>query len=103
MGLGRLDLSSSGGGGTGVETPRLIERRRRRGLLGAAAAALAVVVIGGAGVQVRNLVQGIADRAGGGTVDRSGPVLLQSVNDLSRYQAATGSSQLIVDLQKHSC
>ncbi|WP_067910555.1 DUF4230 domain-containing protein [Actinomadura rubrobrunea] len=34
------------------------------------------------------------------TRDRSGPVLLQSIRDLSRYEAASGSFQVIVDLEK---
>jgi hypothetical protein len=51
-------------------------------------------------IEVRNLVQAIGDRASGRTVDRSGPVLLQSVRDLSRYEAATGTFQVIVDLEK---
>ncbi|GAA2597382.1 DUF4230 domain-containing protein [Actinomadura fulvescens] len=32
--------------------------------------------------------------------DRSGPVLLQSIRDLSRYEAASGNFQVIVDLEK---
>lgn len=31
-------------------------------------------------------------------VDRSGPVLLQSIHDLSRYEAAEGSFQVVIDL-----
>ncbi|MBO2448122.1 DUF4230 domain-containing protein [Actinomadura barringtoniae] len=34
------------------------------------------------------------------TKDRSGPVLLQSMRDLSRYESATGNYQVIVDLEK---
>jgi hypothetical protein len=34
------------------------------------------------------------------TVDRSGPALLQSIHDLSRFEAATGNFQVIVDLEK---
>jgi len=33
-------------------------------------------------------------------VDRSGPVLLQSVRDLSQYHAAVGEFQVVVDLEK---
>jgi hypothetical protein len=60
------------------------------------AAALVVVAV----VQVRNFVQGIGEQAGGRTIDRSGPVLLRSVRDLARYEAATGTFQVIVDLEK---
>ncbi|WP_084960688.1 DUF4230 domain-containing protein [Thermoactinospora rubra] len=34
------------------------------------------------------------------TVDRSQPALLQSIHDLSRFEAATGSFQVVVDLEK---
>jgi len=34
------------------------------------------------------------------TVDRSQPVLLQSIQDLSHYEAATGNFQVIIDLEK---
>jgi hypothetical protein len=34
------------------------------------------------------------------SVDRSGPVLLASVRDLSRYDAASGSFQVIIDLEQ---
>ncbi|MGH9152035.1 MAG: DUF4230 domain-containing protein [Acidimicrobiales bacterium] len=34
------------------------------------------------------------------TVDRTGPAVLRAVEDLSRYQAATGNFQVIVDLEK---
>lgn len=34
------------------------------------------------------------------TIDRSQPVLLQSIKDLSRFEAATGNFQVVVDLEK---
>ncbi|MCU1691751.1 MAG: hypothetical protein JWM64_842 [Frankiales bacterium] len=34
------------------------------------------------------------------TVDRSGPALLTKLSDLARFQAATGSFQVVVDLEK---
>jgi hypothetical protein len=34
------------------------------------------------------------------TKDRSGPVLLRSIQNLSRYEAATGNYQVVVDLEK---
>ena len=34
------------------------------------------------------------------TVDRSGPVVLKSIQDLARFQAATGTFQVVVDLEK---
>ncbi len=86
-----------------MEDPGSIEsdgRRRLRAALPLVAVVLAALLAVLTIVQVRNVVQGIGDHAGGRTVDRSGPVLLQSVRDLARYQAATGSFQVIVDLEK---
>ncbi|SDK13719.1 Protein of unknown function [Nonomuraea maritima] len=40
------------------------------------------------------------DPLGERTVDRSQPVLLQSIKDLSRFEAATGNFQVVVDLEK---
>jgi hypothetical protein len=36
------------------------------------------------------------------TTDRSGPVLLKSITALSRYEAASGSFQVVVDLSTHT-
>jgi Protein of unknown function (DUF4230) len=36
------------------------------------------------------------------TTDRSGPVLLKSITALSRYEAASGSFQVVVDLSKQT-
>ncbi|GLW24659.1 DUF4230 domain-containing protein [Microbispora triticiradicis] len=40
------------------------------------------------------------DPLGDQTIDRSGPALLRSVQNLSRFEAATGEFQVIVDLEK---
>jgi len=71
-----------------------------RALLVVVAAALAVLLVVVAVVQVRNFVQGIEQSVSGKTIDRSGPVVLQSVRDLAHYEAATGNFQVIVDLEK---
>ena len=71
-----------------------------RALLAVVAAVLAVLLVVVAVVQVRNLVQGIEQSVSGKTIDRSGPVVLQSVRDLAHYEAATGNFQVIVDLEK---
>jgi len=36
------------------------------------------------------------------TTDRTGPVVLKSITELSRYEAASGSFQVVVDLTKHT-
>jgi hypothetical protein len=83
--------------------PRPIGSDRRSGLrpaLAAVAVVVVVLLVVVAAVQVRSFVQGITGQAGGRTIDRSGPVILQSVRDLARYDAAAGSFQVIVDLEK---
>ena len=78
-------------------------RRDRRGGLRTAvaivAAALVVLLAVLAFAQVRSFLQGFDDLVTGRTIDRSGPALLQSVRDLSKYDAASGTFQVIVDLQ----
>src|ERR1700733_15200211 len=36
------------------------------------------------------------------TTERSGPVVLKSITELSRYEAASGSFQVVVDLSKQA-
>ncbi|CAM5641751.1 hypothetical protein SROCM77S_00723 [Streptomyces rochei] len=47
-----------------------------------------------------SLVPGLKDVFGSETHDRSGPALLESVQDISRYEAASGNFQVVVDLEK---
>lgn len=50
--------------------------------------------------QVLDFLPRFGNPFGERTVDRSQPVLLQSIQDLSRYEAATGNFQVIIDLEK---
>lgn len=43
---------------------------------------------------------GLKDVFGEETHDRSGPALLKSIQDISRYDAASGNFQVVVDLEK---
>ena len=43
---------------------------------------------------------GLHDVFGEDTHDRSGPALLKSIQDMSRYDAASGNFQVVVDLEK---
>ncbi len=43
---------------------------------------------------------GLGDIFGEETRDRSGPALLESIQDMSRYEAASGNFQIVVDLEK---
>ncbi|PRH81115.1 hypothetical protein C6N75_00505 [Streptomyces solincola] len=47
-----------------------------------------------------DVVPGWDDVFGEETRDHSGPALLQSIQDLSRYEGAAGSYQIVVDLEK---
>jgi hypothetical protein len=55
------------------------------------------VLFAGMGLSV---LPGLKDLFGTETHDRSGPALLQSIQDISRYDAASGNFQVVVDLEK---
>ncbi|MEU9203440.1 DUF4230 domain-containing protein [Streptomyces sp. NPDC048332] len=46
------------------------------------------------------VLPGIKDLFGTETTDRSGPAVLKSIRDLSRFDAASGNFQVVVDLEK---
>lgn len=47
-----------------------------------------------------DLVPGLGGLFGTETKDHTGPTLLQSIQDLDRYEAASGNFQVVVDLEK---
>jgi hypothetical protein len=47
-----------------------------------------------------SVIPGLKDLFGTETHDRTGPTLLQSIQDMSRYDAASGNFQVVVDLEK---
>src|SRR5262249_14425923 len=53
------------------------------------------------GLKAINLFPNIRNPVATETTDRSGPVLLESVKDLSRYVASEGNFQVLVDLQEN--
>ncbi len=63
-----------------------------------AALVMAMVLILLAG-QLR-LLPGLDDLFGSETNDRTGPAVLKSLRDMSRYEGAAGSYQVVVDLEK---
>ncbi|WUS95425.1 DUF4230 domain-containing protein [Streptomyces sp. NBC_00708] len=74
-------------------------RRRGRRLRRAAAfcaAALALLFLG----TRLSLLPGLGDLLGEETHDRTGPAVLKSIQDMSRYEAAAGNFQVVVDLEK---
>ncbi|WP_232246389.1 DUF4230 domain-containing protein [Kitasatospora mediocidica] len=62
-------------------------------------AAIAAVFLAAAGL---HLFPNLPDPFGEKTVDRSGPAVLKSIQDMSRYNAATGNSQIVVDLDQEA-
>ena len=79
---------------------RLLSRPGRAvGLAAAVIAAIAVLIIALSAVQLLpRLHNPFAEK----TVDRSQPAVLKSITALSRFEAASGSFQVIVDLAKRS-
>ncbi|BCJ52750.1 hypothetical protein Asp14428_42250 [Actinoplanes sp. NBRC 14428] len=61
----------------------------------------AVIVAMCLGLRAINVLPSFDNPFGDKTTDRSQPVLLQSMRDLSRYVAADGTFQVIVDLQEN--
>jgi hypothetical protein len=79
--------------------------RRGEGLVGRLAGLAAVVAAILAGVLVLSavhLLPQLRNPFAETTTDRSQPVLLKSITALSRYEAASGSFQVVVDLSKRT-
>ncbi|MGP4093870.1 DUF4230 domain-containing protein [Nonomuraea sp. KM90] len=75
--------------------PEVTPGRRRRWRYVAGFLVLAVLLVVGG-----RLAWSWLNPLGEQTIDRSQPVLLQSIKDLSRFEAATGNFQVVVDLEK---
>jgi hypothetical protein len=60
-----------------------------------------VLVVLFAGLRLA-VLPGLRDVFGTETHDNSGPALLKSIQDMSRYDAASGNFQVVVDLEKDS-
>ncbi|GGX20371.1 DUF4230 domain-containing protein [Streptomyces lomondensis] len=73
--------------------------RRMPGWAKVVAALVLVLVVFFAGIRL-SVVPGLKDLFGTDTHDRSGPALLKSIQDISRYDAASGNFQVVVDLEK---
>ncbi|MEU7057188.1 DUF4230 domain-containing protein [Streptomyces sp. NPDC046197] len=75
--------------------------RRMPGWAKAVSALVVVLAVLFAGIRLA-VLPGIKDLFGTETHDRTGPALLRSIQDLSRYEAASGDFQVVVDLEKDS-
>ncbi|MFD7282347.1 DUF4230 domain-containing protein [Streptomyces sp. NPDC059862] len=73
--------------------------RRLPGWAKAVSAVVLVLVVLFAGIRL-SVLPGLRDLFGTETHDRSGPALLKSIQDISRYDAASGNFQVVVDLEK---
>ncbi|MEU3148165.1 MULTISPECIES: DUF4230 domain-containing protein [unclassified Streptomyces] len=73
--------------------------RRMPGWAKALTAVVVVLAVLFAGIRL-SVLPGLKDLFGTETHDRSGPALLESIQDISRYDAATGNFQVVVDLEK---
>jgi hypothetical protein len=77
-----------------------ISARPRRPVLRAIAVVIVLVALVFAGLQAVHKLPHWLNPFGETTKDRSAPVVLNSIQNLSRYEAATGNYQVVVDLEK---
>nr|WP_145487398.1 MULTISPECIES: DUF4230 domain-containing protein [Streptomyces] len=73
--------------------------RRMPGWAKVVAAFALVLALLFAGIRLA-VLPGVKDLLGTRTHNRSGPALLKSIHDMSRYDAASGDFQVVVDLEK---
>ncbi|HKB30214.1 MAG TPA: DUF4230 domain-containing protein [Streptosporangiaceae bacterium] len=72
------------------------------GKLAALAAGIAAVVVLVLVLAAAHILPQLRNPFGETTIDRSQPALLKSITQLSRYEAASGSFQVVVDLTQHA-
>ncbi|WP_244376017.1 DUF4230 domain-containing protein [Streptomyces ficellus] len=85
---------------TPPRTPAPVRRRRLpRWTLTVPAVLLTLVLLWALAGRF-SLLPGVGDLFGEETHDRSGPALLKSIQDMSRYEGAAGNFQVVVDLEK---
>ncbi|NEY33352.1 DUF4230 domain-containing protein [Streptomyces sp. PRKS01-65] len=82
-----------------MTTPIGRPRGRVPGWVKALTALAVVLAVLFAGLRL-SVIPGLKDVFGTETHDRSGPALLKSIRDISRFDAASGTFQVVVDLEK---
>lgn len=102
---GKEEPGEGGSGNAGGSTVVNREARRPRSRLLTLALVIAVLLVSGA--LALNLTTGALDRLnpfkgmfGTTSVDRSGPAVLKSIQDLGQFEAASGYYELVVDVEK---
>src|ERR1700732_1761442 len=81
---------------------RMLRGRGWAGRLAALAGAVGAVVVVVLVLSAVHLLPQLRNPFGETTTVRSGPVLLKSITALSRYEAASGSFQVVVNLSEHA-
>src|SRR5215470_11753054 len=81
---------------------RVIRAGRVTSRLGWVIAAVVAVAVAALVASAVHLLPQLRNPFAETTTDRSGPVLLKSITSLSRYEAASGSFQVVVDLSKQT-
>lgn len=82
-----------------MTTPAKARTGRVPGWVKAVGSVVLLLAVLFAGIRL-SVVPGLKDLFGTETRDRSGPALLESIQDISRYDAASGNFQVVVDLEK---
>ncbi len=85
---------------TSERTREVRVRRRRRPGFGFIALILVLLALAYAILQAAHALPHWLNPFGETTKDRSAPVVLQSIQNLSRYESASGNFQVVVDLEK---
>jgi hypothetical protein len=75
-------------------------RRRLGGCLFWLAGVVALLIVLGLGLKLTGLWPHLSNPFAGKKTDRSQPTLLLSIQDLSRFEAASGNFQEVIDVQK---
>jgi hypothetical protein len=98
----RESVASSYRAGKWAAPPQVV--RHRRGFLSGAGriiAVIGVVLLGWVGLHhLGDLLPGFGNPFGTEKVDRTGPAVLKALDDLHEYRAATGSYQVMIDIEK---
>jgi Protein of unknown function (DUF4230) len=87
---------------TEVEVERASHRSRFASRVGGLVAAFVAVVVLLVVLSAIHLLPQLRNPFAETTTDRSQPVLLKSITALSRYEAASGSFQVVVNLSQHT-